>query len=590
LLPGQVFGWRKPRSAQQARFHPAISQIVGTPFKKPCTQAEKSKERLSFGPQEPGARSGARAVVGENPFSTTEYSGHKNMKNSLRTNLRLLAGAGIAALCVLGAATFLGNQQAAKSVEQTFVAKDVVADILPPPMYLIELRLVLGMAVEGAMPLAQARSERDRLVSEYNARVTHWQSNPPYGLEAQLLGEQHAAAQQLIAAAEPVLAAVASGNLDAARTALKTAHQLYLVHRAGVDKTVSVGNAFATQAMENYASKSQRLLWVIALVLAGAIVGLVVISTGVMRSVFRATGGEPAEVARIANAVAQGDLSLEVTTRRGDTTSVMAAMALMCDQLRKLVTQVNASSDHIATGSQQIASGNHDLSVRTENQASSLQQTASAMDEFSGTVLNSAESARTAQQLGVSASGVAQRGAQVVSQVVDTMQQISLSSKRIGEITSVIDGIAFQTNILALNAAVEAARAGEQGRGFAVVASEVRSLAQRSASAAKEINGLITQSVRDVEAGTQLVSDAGTTMNDIVAQVKRVTDLIGEISNATTEQTQAIGLVSTAVNQFDSSTQENAALVEESASAADSLKDQAGDLVRLMSFFRLQRA
>ena len=189
----------------------------------------------------------------------------------------------------------------------------------------------------------------------------------------------------------------------------------------------------------------------------------------------------------------------------------------------------------------------------------------------------------------VSASGTAQRGAEVVNNVVATMQDISLSSRRIGEITSVIDGIAFQTNILALNAAVEAARAGEQGRGFAVVAAEVRSLAQRSATAAKEISGLINQSVDRVQTGTQLVADAGSTMKDIVDQVRRVADLIGEISSATGEQTQGIGMVSSAVNQLDSATQQNAALVEESAAAASSLKQQADDLVRMVRFFRLER-
>ncbi len=511
------------------------------------------------------------------------------MKFSLRSTLMILVAAGIAALCALGVATAVGKYLAAEAVDRGMVAKDVVADILPPPMYLIELRLVLGMAVDGTLPLAEAQKERERLVTEYAGRVEHWKKNPPYGLEAQLLGAQHEAGQRFIAASDSVLKAAAGGDKAASLAALKDAHVLYQEHRAGVNTTVTLANTFATDALASYASTSERMLWLVGLVFIVAAALLSAMGAWVLRTVLRVTGGEPAEVARIANAVAEGDLSVRVSTAQGDTTSVMASMGRMCEQLRRLVAQVSASSDNIATGSQQIATGNHDLSVRTEQQASSLQQTASAMEEFSGNVQTSAETARVATQLAVSASGTAQRGAEVVNNVVATMQDISLSSRRIGEITSVIDGIAFQTNILALNAAVEAARAGEQGRGFAVVAAEVRSLAQRSATAAKEISGLINQSVDRVQTGTQLVADAGSTMKDIVDQVRRVADLIGEISSATGEQTQGIGMVSAAVNQLDSATQQNAALVEESAAAASSLKQQADDLVRMVRFFRLER-
>ena len=512
------------------------------------------------------------------------------MKMSLRFTLLMLVAAGVLALCAVAAATAVGNHLGAKAVHRGLDAKDVVADILPPPMYLIELRLVLGMAVDGSLPLAEAKSESQRLIKEYGQRVEHWQKNPPYGLEKHLLGEQHAAGLRFIDSADSVLAAVASGDRDASLAALRSVHALYRAHRAGVDQTVVVVNTFAADTVVSYHRTTDRMMWLLGLVFTVATVGLVALGLWVLRTVLRATGGEPVEVARIANAVAEGDLSMTVDVAPGDTVSVMAAMSRMCEKLRLLVRQVGASSENIANGTEQIADGNKNLSVRTEQQASNLQQTASAMEEFSGTVKTSAATARMAAQLAGTASSVAQRGATVVASVVATMQDISTSSRRIGEITSVIDGIAFQTNILALNAAVEAARAGEQGRGFAVVAAEVRSLAQRSASAAKEINGLITQSVGRVQTGTQLVADAGATMKDIVEQVQRVTDLINEISTATHEQTQGIGLVSLAVNGLDSSTQQNAALVEQSAAAAGSLKAQADELVRMVRFFRLEAA
>jgi methyl-accepting chemotaxis protein len=260
----------------------------------------------------------------------------------------------------------------------------------------------------------------------------------------------------------------------------------------------------------------------------------------------------------------------------------------MQDRLRGLVGQIRQSADSIQVASAEVASGNADLSVRTEQAASNLQQTASSMEQLTGTVRQSADSASTANQLASSAATVAQRGGQVVSQVVSTMDEINTSSKKIVDIIGTIDGIAFQTNILALNAAVEAARAGEQGRGFAVVASEVRSLAQRSAEAAKEIKALIGASVDKVASGSKLVQDAGSTMTEIVASVQRVTDIIGEITAAAAEQSAGIGQVNTAVTQHDQMTQQNAALVEESAAAAESLKDQAQRLAGVVGTFRLQ--
>jgi len=290
----------------------------------------------------------------------------------------------------------------------------------------------------------------------------------------------------------------------------------------------------------------------------------------------------------VAETIASGDLSVVVQTNRGDEFGeMMKAIAHMKDQLVHLVSDVRRGTDSIATVSEEIASGNQDLSERTEQTASNLEETASSMEELTSTVKQSADSARQANQLAASAAQVAQRGGQVVSQVVSTMDDINASSRKISDIISVIDGIAFQTNILALNAAVEAARAGEQGRGFAVVASEVRSLAGRSADAAKEIKLLINTSVEKVEGGSALVAQAGETMTEIVNSVQRVTDIMGEITAATSEQADGIAQVNSAVNQLDQMTQQNAALVEQSAAAASSMKDQARHLAEVVAAFKL---
>jgi methyl-accepting chemotaxis protein len=290
----------------------------------------------------------------------------------------------------------------------------------------------------------------------------------------------------------------------------------------------------------------------------------------------------------VAQAVAEGDLRTDVAAQgRDETAQLLAALAKMVASLRGVVGEVRRGVDSVSTASAQIAAGNQDLSSRTEQQASSLQETAASMEQLTSTVKASADSARQANQLSASASQAAARGGTVVGDVVATMEQIAASSRKIAEIINVIDGIAFQTNILALNAAVEAARAGEQGRGFAVVAGEVRNLAQRSAQAAREIKSMISDSVEKVDAGSRLVNEAGSSMQEIVAQVRRVTDLIGEISAAAMEQSSGIGQVNTAVTQMDQVTQQNAALVEESAAAAQSLKEQAAQLATAVSVFKL---
>jgi methyl-accepting chemotaxis protein len=323
--------------------------------------------------------------------------------------------------------------------------------------------------------------------------------------------------------------------------------------------------------------------------LAGLLLASLVVGAAMAFFITRSVTGPLNEAVGVARVIAGSDLSQPiVSTRKDELGDLLRTLGQMQDALRTLIGQVRHSTDSIGTASAEIATGNQDLSSRTEQTASNLQQTASSMEQLTGTVKQSADSARQANQLASSAAEVAARGGVVVSQVVATMEDINASSKKIADIIGVIDGIAFQTNILALNAAVEAARAGEQGRGFAVVASEVRSLAQRSAEAAKEIKGLIGASVEKVEGGSRLVADAGQTMKEIVGSVQRVSDIIGEITAAASEQSEGIGQVNGAVTQLDQMTQQNAALVEESAAAAESLKEQAVRLAEVVDTFRLE--
>ena len=334
-------------------------------------------------------------------------------------------------------------------------------------------------------------------------------------------------------------------------------------------------------SQDTYASAR---LAIIGLLAAGVALGAL-LAFATTRSIVRPLD----RAVKVAEAVAEGNLTSTVRASGGDEVSqLLRALHRMNGSLVDIVSRVRNSSDSIATGSTQIAAGNADLSQRTEEQASNLQQTAASMEELTVTVKQNADTARAATQIANSATAAAAEGGRVVGQVVETMQEISQSSRKVVDIIGVIDGIAFQTNILALNAAVEAARAGEQGRGFAVVASEVRNLAQRSAAAAKEIKTLIGASVEKVESGSNLVDEAGRSMAEIVSQVSRVNDLIGEISAASMEQSTGIGQIGDAVSQLDQVTQQNAALVEESAAAAESLKVQAAQLAQVVAVFKLE--
>ncbi|WP_226929492.1 methyl-accepting chemotaxis protein [Janthinobacterium aquaticum] len=320
-----------------------------------------------------------------------------------------------------------------------------------------------------------------------------------------------------------------------------------------------------------------------ALAVALGVVAALVITRGLLKQL----GGEPDYASTIVGSIAKGDLSIGIQTQTGDNGSLLAEMKEMRNSLVGIVSQVRVGTETIGMASREIADGNIDLSSRTEMQASALEKTASAMEELTSTVKQNADNAREANKLAATASDVALKGGSVVSQVVDTMSSINESAKKIVDIIGVIDGIAFQTNILALNAAVEAARAGEQGRGFAVVASEVRSLAQRSAGAAKEIKILIDDSAEKTERGTRLVGQAGVTMGEVVDSVRRVTDIMSEIASASAEQSAGIEQVNLSIIEMDGMTQQNAALVEQAAAAAQSLQDQAAELSNVVSVFTL---
>ena len=369
--------------------------------------------------------------------------------------------------------------------------------------------------------------------------------------------------------------------------AMKAAEESYKAVTASLQALSTRKEALQNERTQAYSARTNTIAGVLGLVMLLATGTALTLAWRMQRRVT----SELAQAGRMADDVAQGKLDNVVQSQTADEIGdLIRSMGRMVEQLRSSLRTVREATDHIGNAAQEIAVGNGDLSQRTEQAAGALQQTSSSMDVLTGTVRQTADSARTANQLAASASAVAQRGGEAVSQVVSTMQEINTSSRRIADIIGTIDGIAFQTNILALNAAVEAARAGEQGRGFAVVASEVRSLAQRSAEAAREIKSLIGASVERVEAGTKQVTTAGDTMTEIVASVQRVTDIIGEISAAAGEQSTGISQVNGAVSDLDSMTQQNAALVEESAAAAESLKQQAHLLAEVVGRFQLGEA
>ena len=426
-------------------------------------------------------------------------------------------------------------------------------------------------------------------IAATSAKISTAQKN----IEAMPLGEVELAQMKKIAGARGAMSDLrakavklkADGNSE---EAMRTVKEEYLpvvaVYLGTLREMVEMEDKVMTAFLQETAQARSTIVTTLAVFFVLLFVGILVGAVWLIRSIRQPLDQANALAARIA----QGDLSAVIKVDRQDEFGdLLRSLAVMNESLGRMVHQVRQSTDSIATASSEIAQGNNDLAQRTELTSSNLQSTASSMAQLTSNVQNSADNARQASTLAANASSVAEKGGTVVKQVVFTMEEINASSKKIADIIGVIDGIAFQTNILALNAAVEAARAGEQGRGFAVVASEVRSLAQRSAEAAKEIKMLIGTSVDKVASGTKLVSDAGVTMSDIVQSVRKVADVIGEITAASAEQSSGIAHVNQAIGTLDQMTQQNAALVEQSAAAAESLRDQANQMAQAVSVFKL---
>ncbi|GAB3357408.1 MULTISPECIES: methyl-accepting chemotaxis protein [Giesbergeria] len=514
------------------------------------------------------------------------------MKN-LKVATRLSFGFGLISLVLIVIIGYGLMQQKAANDDFSFVISDRWPKVSQSIDILNETNNI-AIALRNLLLNDDAADRQRQIDSVYASRkliaasVDHLEKTIVLPKGKELLRQVLDGREQYVAGQENLMALVKAGKDDEAKVYL--AHQLrpvLLRYKAAVQQLIQ----FEAELMTSDAQRSDDAFHTTRVVMIG--LGLfsvwmtVAIALLIIRNLTKELGGEPREAAALAQAIAQGDLGYDIRLQPGDRTSLMAQMKTMQDNLIRVVSSVRQGADAVSSASAEIANGNHDLSVRTECQASALQETAASMEELGSTVTHNADHARRANDLAQNASSVALQGGQVVAQVVDTMREINHGSKKIADIISVIDGIAFQTNILALNAAVEAARAGDQGRGFAVVAGEVRSLAGRSAQAAREIKALITASVAQVEQGTALVDQAGATMQEIVGSIQRVTDFVGQISAASVEQSTGVAQVGQAVIEMDQATQQNAALVEEMAAAASGLKLQAQELVQTVAVFKL---
>jgi len=507
----------------------------------------------------------------------------------ISTRLWILIGVLSALLIAIGTIGLYSTAQSNEALHTTYQNRLVPAGQISEIQKLL-LRNRLAIATSLVTPDAQTITPATAEVEANIATITRiWDAY----MATSLSTDERAIAQAFAEARgkfvqqglRPAVAALRANDIpEASRVVVEAVRPLYGPVNEGIEALMQYQLHDAKNAYEDAV---QRYATVRMLSVGSIVIG-VLFAALFGAALIRGIAGSLDHAIDIADTVAQGHLNQTIQTRGADEVArLLQALSAMQGNLARVVSTVRSGSEGVATASAQIASGNHDLSARTEQTASALQETAAAMEELNSTVQKNALAATQANQVAREVSNTAQQGGTVVTQVVDTMRGINESSRKIADIISVIDGIAFQTNILALNAAVEAARAGEQGRGFAVVAGEVRSLAGRSAEASKEIKNLITASVERVEQGTALVNQAGVTMGEVVNGIQRVTDLMGEISTASHEQSQGVAQVGEAVRQMDQVTQQNAALVEEMAAAASSLKSQANDLVDTVAIFKL---
>ncbi len=511
--------------------------------------------------------------------------------NKLKISLRLglLIGFMSALLLMVGGIGLYGVTKGDQALNTVYVQRTVPITLLSEIQYLqLRSQLALSLAQLEATDKQTAISSKivEANTALANTLWAQYQAIPMSQQEQQLAktywDSQTQYTQQAI---QPALAQLQANELFAANQLMS--EKVRPMFEAMREKSSSLLDVLVQGTKDEYQSSSKRNTLIRTVSLVALLAGLAVAMIFGW-SLMKGITGPLDQAVGIANAVANGNLSQHIPTQGTDEISaLLRALSSMQEGLVNVVSSVRRGSEGVATACSEIAQGNHDLSSRTEHQASALEETAASMEELSTAVHQNADSAREANQLALQASAVATRGGEVVGQVVETMKGINDSSRKIADIISVIDGIAFQTNILALNAAVEAARAGEQGRGFAVVASEVRLLAGRSAEAAKEIKTLINASVDRVEQGSSLVDQAGVTMRDVVVAIRSVTNIMGSISAASSEQSSGVAQIGEAITQMDQVTQQNAALVEEMAAAASSLQSQAEDLVQSVSVFTL---
>jgi len=509
----------------------------------------------------------------------------------IRTRFILLLGLFVCGFALYGAWSFktLNELKVNGPLYQRIVqSKDLVADILPPPAYIIESYLVslqLNQAGEKAKQdkfIEQLKS----LQNDYNQRHEFWskaQLDP--ALQDQFLKQAHEPAQLFFNTVfTELVPAVQKNDKEAANTAMDKIHRAYETHRKAIDQVVDLANKRAQSDEAGAVNAIESSVWLLVSILVLSVGASVGVAWMIIRSIVT-----PLHAAvGVAKQFASGDLSADFNAQgHSEIDELLTALNDMQDSLTRVVQQVRNGAESVATASAEIALGNHDLSARTESQAAALEEASASMEQLRSTVSQNADSANQANQVAQSATSVAIKGGEVTTQMVETMRDINDSSRRIADIIGVIDGIAFQTNILALNAAVEAARAGDQGRGFAVVASEVRNLAGRSAVAAKEIKSLIGDSVVSVEQGSVLVDQARATMTEVVNSIHSVADIMAKISMASSEQSLGVNQVGQSVAQMEQVTQQNVAMVEEMDAAATSLKSQAQDLVSTVAVFRL---